>query len=102
MTGNYTITADPVKSLLDAAVYLRYKEAMKSIRLLISDELLAAVEAWRYANHVPARLQAIRQLLKIGLSSHNPVDTHGQEASQNVQTPGSWQRATPGKTATEG
>ena len=42
------------------------------IQVLMSDEELQALDAWRYANHIASRGEAIRKLVYAGVAATAP------------------------------
>lgn len=48
-------------------------QSSKLIQFLLSGEELHAIDDWRFQNRIPSRAEAIRALLKAGLSA-NPVN----------------------------
>ncbi len=39
------------------------------INIIIEEELLAAIEDYRYKNHIPSRTEAIRDLIRAALTA---------------------------------
>lgn len=46
------------------------------LQIMLDDNELAAIDEWRFAQHMPSRAAAIRELLKIGLQAQTkgPAD----------------------------
>jgi hypothetical protein len=46
----------------------------RDVRLpfMVTQSEAAAIDAWRYANQVPSRAEAIRRLIEAGLRAHAP------------------------------
>jgi len=46
------------------------------LQIMLDEQELAAIDEWRFAQHMPSRAAAIRELLKIGLQTqtNGPVD----------------------------
>ena len=42
---------------------------MKTVYFAVDDELEKKIEEYRYKNHIPNRSEAIRQLIKLGLTA---------------------------------
>jgi hypothetical protein len=46
------------------------------LQIMLDENELAVIDAWRFKQHMPSRAAAIRELLKIGLQAltNGPVD----------------------------
>ena len=46
------------------------------LQIMLDDDELAAIDAWRFKQHMPSRAAAVRELLKIGLQAltNGPAD----------------------------
>jgi hypothetical protein len=49
--------------------------------LMVTRSEAAAIDAWRYANHVPSRAEAIRRLIEAGLRAEGAPAHHATTRS---------------------
>jgi hypothetical protein len=52
------------------------------LQIMLTGEELAALDDWRFANRMPSRAAAIRELLKRGLSAEGKVVGDGRSSKQ--------------------
>jgi metal-responsive CopG/Arc/MetJ family transcriptional regulator len=55
----------------------------KRIQVMLADEELAAIDDWRFANRMPNRTAAVRDLLRRGLAIERPVRSMTGPQSKN-------------------
>lgn len=50
------------------------------LQIMLTPEELDALDNWRFANRMPSRAAAVRELLKRGLAGEAPADGNGRRA----------------------
>jgi hypothetical protein len=53
----------------------------EKLQIMLDDEELAAIDDWRFANRMPSRAAAIRELLRRGLGAGAPAVQPGNQPS---------------------
>jgi hypothetical protein len=53
------------------------------LQIMLTQEELAALDDWRFANRMPSRASAVRELLKRGLSAEGYEATDGSKHSRD-------------------
>ncbi len=52
------------------------------LQIMLTDDELAAVDDWRFGEHMPSRASAVRELLKRGLAAEGVVLKAGRRKSE--------------------
>jgi hypothetical protein len=52
------------------------------LQIMLDDDELAAIDEWRFKQHMPSRAAAVRELLKIGLRAETKVLADPRQRSE--------------------